>query len=65
MNFYIMHMVLLVIILLFLIAIICYHYPKHRSKQKTYCCIYNMKINNELKKSQILLKIVHVVISMI
>ena len=50
MNFYIMHMVLLVIILLFLIAIICYHDPKYRSKQKTYCCIYNMKINNELKK---------------
>ena len=33
-DYYIMHTVLLVIILLFIIAIICYHYGKHRSKQK-------------------------------
>ena len=30
----ILHTFLLVIILLFIIAIICYHYAKHRSKQK-------------------------------
>ena len=29
MDFYILHTVLLVIILLFMIAIICYHYAKH------------------------------------
>ena len=34
MDFYILHTVLLVIILLFMIAIICYHYAKHRSKLK-------------------------------
>ena len=31
---YILHTVLLVIILLLIITIICYHYAKHRSKQK-------------------------------
>ena len=34
MDCYILHTVLLVIILLFIIAIICYHYPKQRSKLK-------------------------------
>ena len=34
MDCYILHTVLLVVILLFIIAIICYHYAKHRSKQK-------------------------------
>ena len=34
MNFYILHAILLVIILLFIIATICYHYAKHRSKLK-------------------------------
>ena len=34
MNCYILHTVLLVVILLFIIVIICYHYTKHRSKQK-------------------------------
>ena len=33
MDFYILHTFLLVMMLLFLIAIICY-YTKHRSKQK-------------------------------
>ena len=33
-NCYILHTVLLVIILLLIITIICYHYAKHRSKQK-------------------------------
>ena len=33
MNCYTFHTVLLVIILLFIIAIICYHYAKHRSQQ--------------------------------
>ena len=31
---YILHTVLLVTILLLIITIICYHYAKHRSKQK-------------------------------
>ena len=31
---YILHTVLLLIILLLVITIICYHYAKHRSKQK-------------------------------
>ena len=34
-HFYILHTVFLVIILLMLITIICYHYAKHRSKQKS------------------------------
>ena len=33
MGYYILHTVLLVIILQFIIAIIYYHYAKHRSKQ--------------------------------
>ena len=36
MDYYILHTVLLVIMLLFIITIICYHYAKHRSKQKKY-----------------------------
>ena len=36
MNYYTLHTVLLVIILLFIIAIICYHYAKLWSKQKKY-----------------------------
>ena len=31
-NCYTLHTVLLVVILLFIISIICYHYDKHRSK---------------------------------
>ena len=33
-DYYILHTVLLVIILLFIIAIISYHYAKHRTKKK-------------------------------
>ena len=36
MDYYILYTVSLVIILLFIIAIICYHYAKHRSKQKRF-----------------------------
>ena len=35
MDCYILLTFLLVAILLFMVAIICYHYAKHRSKQKT------------------------------
>ena len=43
--------VLLVIILLLIVIIICYHYSKHRSKLKTYCCAKSIKIeNNEFLK---------------
>ena len=35
---YILHTFLLAVILLFIIAIICYHYVKHREKQKTLAC---------------------------
>ena len=34
MGYHILHMFLLVTILLFTIAIICYHYAKHSSKKK-------------------------------
>ena len=34
MNYYILNKLLLVIIILFIITITCYHYIKHRSKQK-------------------------------
>ena len=34
MDCYILHTVLLRIILLFIIAVICYHYAKHKSKLK-------------------------------
>ena len=36
MDYYILHTVLLVIKLLFIVAIICYHYAKHRCKQKCF-----------------------------
>ena len=36
MDCYTLHTVLLVIILLFIIAITCYHYAKHRNFQKRY-----------------------------
>ena len=59
---YILQRVLLMIILLFIIAIICYHYGKHRSKLKIYCRADNKKIeNNEFFFA---LKIVRVIISM-
>ena len=44
MDCYVMDTFLLVIILLFIIAIICYHYTKHMLKQKTYLCTNNIKI---------------------
>ena len=51
MDCYILHTFLLVIILIFMIAIICYYYEKHRSKQEKHRHINNIKIeNNELKK---------------
>ena len=34
MDWYILHTLLLVMVLLLVISIICYHYLKHRSKQK-------------------------------
>ena len=47
---YIFDTVLLVIILLFIITIICYHYTKHKSKQIQWCT-NNVKMeNNKLKK---------------
>lgn len=50
-NCYILYTVLLVFILLFIIAIICYQYQKHSSKLKeTYYRTKNIKIeNNEFK----------------
>ena len=33
-DFFILHAVLLVILLLSIVTIVCYHYVKHRSKQK-------------------------------
>ena len=46
---------LLVAILLFIIAVICYHYAKHRSKQKKCWHTGNIKVekNNKLKAAHI------------
>ena len=46
MDCYILHRVLLMIILLFIIAIICYHYGKHRSKLRICCLADNIKMEN-------------------
>ena len=63
MDNYILQTFLLVITLLFITAIVCYHYTKHRSGKKTYWPSNNIKMeNDELKK--IVLKIVRVIISM-
>ena len=43
MNCYNLQMFMLVVILLFLITIICYHYTKHWSKLKKYCSVDNIK----------------------
>ena len=59
MDYYILQTFLLVIALLFIIAIVCYHYTKHRSGKKTYWPSNNIKMeNDELKK--IILKLVRV-----
>ena len=51
MDTYILDTFLLVIILMFIIAIINYHYAKYRSIQKKYWSTNNIKTgNNELKK---------------
>ena len=58
-DYFILHTVILVMIILFIIAIICYHYTKDR--QKTYWCNNNTKIqNNQLENFS--LKIVSVII---
>ena len=49
MDFCILHMFLLVMMLLFLIAIICY-YTKHRSKQKSYMQKSYWRTNNKSGK---------------
>ena len=49
MDCYILHIVLSVTILLFIIALICYHYAKHKSKlkkKKTFCCTKNIRMQN-------------------
>ena len=59
MNCYILHIALFVMILLFIIAIICYPYAKYISKLKqTYWRTKNVKIENNV------LKIVRIIISM-
>ena len=47
-DFYILHTVSLLIILL-IIAIICYHYANHRSKQKNIGTLTTKMENNEFK----------------
>ena len=48
MDCYTLQTVLLMIMLLFIIAIICYHYAKHRSKpKKIYCLPKKIKIENK------------------
>ena len=60
---YLLHIVLLVFILLFTITIICDHYAKHRSKQKSIdaLTIYQWKVMNFKK---FVLKIVRFITSM-
>ena len=60
---YILHTVLLLIILLLIVTIICYHYAKHRSKEKGIdaLTISKWRIVNFKKFT---LKIVRVIISM-
>ena len=56
-------MVSLMVILLFTVAIICYHYAKHRSKGKTHCSTNKIKMeNSELKI--LVFKILHVISAM-
>ena len=51
MDYYILHSVSLIIILLFINTIICYHYAKHRSNQKKLSAVLTLyKMENELKK---------------
>ena len=50
MDSYTPRMVSLMVILLFTVAIICYHYAKHRSKGKTHCSTNKTKMEkSELK----------------
>ena len=56
--------ILLVIILLLIIAVICYHCAKHRSKQEDIAELTIQKWRT-MKFNKFVLKIVHVVISMI
>ena len=46
MDYYILHTVLLIIILLFIIAIICYHSAKHISKRTNILLYQQYKIEN-------------------
>ena len=47
MDRYILSTALLVVILLFTIASICYHYAKHRSKLKKYLHANDIKMENK------------------
>ena len=51
MDCYILHTVLLVTIFLYMITVICFHYAKHRSKQKKHWLTRNIKTekNNDNK----------------
>ena len=55
MDCYILHSILVVIILLFTIDFIYYHYVKYRLKQQTHCRTYkNIEVeNNEFKNVRI------------
>ena len=65
MDCYILHTTFLVNILLFIIAIICNHYAKHRSKlNKKYICILKIKKWRIMNFKKFLLKIVCVIILM-
>ena len=60
---YFLHTVLLVIILLLIISIICYHYAKHRSKQKI-IDLLTIRNGNKMNFKRFVLKTVRVVIPM-
>ena len=50
MDFYILLAFLLVVILIFIIDITCYHYAKHRLKTKKNKRILKIDKNNEIKR---------------
>lgn len=56
MNYFTLHIVLFVAILLLIIVTICYYYIKHGSKRKRHTIILNdikMESNNKLKEISI------------
>ena len=60
-DYYILHNYLL-LTLPFIVTIICYHYAKHRSKQKTYCFTNSLRKWGIMNYKKSVLKIKHVLL---